>query len=146
MKKFNIEYYGVDPSTKSVKFCRDNNIKAFTGSADNLDFKSNYFDIVIYGFCLYLCDREDLPKIFNEANRVLKKKSWVIILDFFSHKEISKPYKHFKGITSYKCDYRKMFDVNLFTCYSHKIFDHETFNFTSKANDWISISSFRKNK
>ena len=43
------------------------------GTAEKLPFEENYFDILIFGFCLYLTDSEDLFKISSEAYRVTKK-------------------------------------------------------------------------
>lgn len=140
----NCEYYGIDPSYDAVSYCNKNGLKTFVSTADKLPFKNDFFDIVIFGFCLYLCDRKDLKKISDEATRVLKNKSWVIILDFFSKQKKSNKYHHFEGVKSYKCDYRKIFDNRLYTCFSHKILDHDNYCFTDLEDDWISISSLRK--
>ena len=42
------------------------------GTADKLPFEDQSVDILVYGFCLYLCDREDMFNIAAEANRVIK--------------------------------------------------------------------------
>ena len=39
-------------------------------------------DLLIYGFCLYLCDRDYPFMIVAEAHRVLKPQAWLAILDF----------------------------------------------------------------
>ena len=66
-----INFFGVDPSSAALK-----NKKIFLkkATADKLPYKKNFFDIIIYGFCLYLTDNQDLIKIIFEADRVLKKK------------------------------------------------------------------------
>jgi len=79
----NCSVSGVDPSLNAVNHCKLNNIDAIVGTADSLTHKDNLFDIVIFGFCLYLCDRNDLFRISMEADRVLKKEGWIIIQDFF---------------------------------------------------------------
>ena len=48
-------------------------VKLKIGTAEKLKFEDDKFDLIIFGFCLYLCDREDLIKIVDETNRVLKK-------------------------------------------------------------------------
>jgi len=78
----NCSVSGVDPSLDAVNHCKLNNIDAIVGTADSLTHKDNAFDIVIFGFCLYLCDRGDLFRISTEADRVLKKEGWIIIQDF----------------------------------------------------------------
>jgi ubiquinone/menaquinone biosynthesis C-methylase UbiE len=79
----NCSISGVDPSLGAVNQCKLNNIDAIVGTADSLAYKDNSFDIVIFGFCLYLCDRDDLFRISMEADRVLNKEGWMIIQDFF---------------------------------------------------------------
>jgi len=71
---------------------RKNGVHAEYGSADDLPFESDSFDGVIFGFCLYLCDHEDLFKIAQEADHVLRKKSWLVIKDFFSLRPVSRDY------------------------------------------------------
>jgi len=51
----------------------DKNISLSIGTADKLVFKRNFFDIILYGFCLYLCDKKNYNQISYSANRVLKK-------------------------------------------------------------------------
>ena len=143
-KKLNCDYYGIDPSTKAVNYCNKNGLKAFVSTADKLPFKNDFFDVIIFGFCLYVCDRKDLKKISSEATRILKNKSWILIMDFFSQTIKSNSYHHFEGVKSYKCDYRKIFDKKLYTCFSHKIIDHDNYCFTDIQENWISISSLRK--
>ena len=47
--------YGIEPSEKAVKIACSKGIKAQQGTADTLPFDDDSFDIVIFGFCLYLC-------------------------------------------------------------------------------------------
>jgi|TARA_B100001971_G_C17733561_1_gene307160 ubiquinone/menaquinone biosynthesis C-methylase UbiE len=75
-------FYGIDPSSKAIN--NPENVKLRKGTADKLPFKDNKFDIIIFGFCLYLCDDNELFKICNETFRVTKEKSWIIIFDFHS--------------------------------------------------------------
>ena len=56
----NCSVSGVDPSLDAVNHCKLNNIDAIVGTADSFIHKDNTFDIVIFGFCLYLCDRDDI--------------------------------------------------------------------------------------
>lgn len=73
------------------------------GTADDLHlcFDEDY-DLVIYGFCLYLCDREDLFRIVAEGDRVLKDEGHLIVYDFISHSPHYRPYSHKEGVKSFK--------------------------------------------
>ena len=109
--KENLDLYGIDPSKEAVSDGKKkyNKLNLKVGTADKLEFSDEKFDLVIFGFCLYLCDREDLIKIIYETNRVLKKKGLVIIYDFFSPFPFSNEYSHYNGVKSFKTDYSKIF-------------------------------------
>jgi len=101
-----INFFGVDPSGAALK-----NKKIFLkkATADKLPFKKNFFDVIIYGFCLYLTDNQDLIKIVFEADRVLKKNGIIIILDFYSKKIEYRKFSHKRGHYVRKMDYSKLF-------------------------------------
>ncbi len=140
------DVYGLEPSSKAVELAVKKGVHAEHGSADHLPFESGSFDVVIFGFCLYLCDREDLFRIAQEADRVLKKKSWLVINDFFSPTPVSSDYHHKQGVHSFKMDYRKLFDWHpAYTCYSHQLDDHDQRGFTDDTQEWVSTSVLRKN-
>ena len=108
----NYNYFGLDPSALAIKFGKKINskLKLKIGEASELKFEDNKFDIVIFGFCLYLCDDNDLFKISSECFRVLKKNGFIIIQDFITSKLIYNNYHHEKNIKSRKMDYIKMFN------------------------------------
>ncbi len=110
-KFYNNNYFGLDPSTFAIKFGKKINskLKLKVGEASELKFDDNKFDIVIFGFCLYLCDDDDLFKISSECYRVLKNNGFIIIQDFITSKLIYNDYHHEKNIKSRKMDYIKMF-------------------------------------
>jgi len=69
-----------------------------------------------------------------------------MVLDFFAEKETENAYHHHKSVKSFKMDYRKVFEVtHSYTCYFHKIMDHETFEYTYNKDNWIAVSLMRKN-
>jgi len=76
---FGADVYGIVPSAVAVAMACENGVKAVRGTADELPFDAGSFDIVIFGFCLYLCDRAALFVIAREADRVLKDSAWLII-------------------------------------------------------------------
>ena len=139
--------YGIDPSQKAVKAAVSKGIMATEGTAEKLPYQDDKFDLLIYGFCLYLCDREDLINIAKEASRVMKDDSWLVIMDFYSDDEVENSYSHLNTIKSFKMDYRKIFERDgAYVCYSHKLIDHETHKFTDIKENWMSISLMRKVK
>lgn len=146
LKQKGYEVYGIDPSQVAIKDAAANGVNALVGTADNLPFVDNYFDVISFGFCLYLCDREDLFKITSEANRVLKKGGSLFILDFYSKYPISNNYHHYDGIKSYKMDYSKLFDWHPdYILLKKTIGSHDNIQKqTDNLNDLISISVLRK--
>ena len=138
--------YGIDPSTESVLNAKKNNIIIKKATADAIPFKDNFFDLVIFGFCLYLCDREDLFKISYETDRVLKDRSWLLIYDFWAETYKKNEYKHNEHIFSFKDDYSKMFSWHpSYTIFSNNIQHHEKHTYTDDNEEWIGISLLRKN-
>ena len=110
-KKKLVESYGIDPSKEAINSGKGMypNINLSVGTADNLNFPDEYFDLVIFGFCLYLVDRTLLSKVVYEADRVLKNGGYFGITDFDSKIPKKRLYKHCEGVYSYKYDYSQLF-------------------------------------
>lgn len=137
--------YGIEPSAQAVEVACSKGINVQQGAADMLPFDSKSFDIVIFGFCLYLCDREDLFRIASEADRVLREPGWLIILDFHSPNPLAKVYHHRKGIHSYKMDYRTLFTWHpVYECMTHKVRHHSEKSYTDNPDEWVAVSVLRK--
>lgn len=144
-ENLNLQCYGVDPSKKAVSVARKKTVHVIQGTADQLDFEDQSFDFLVFGFCLYLCDREDLFRIASEAHRVLKPNSWLVVHDFFADKPVANEYSHFPGISSYKMDYRKLFDWHPdYACFFHSIKAHGLSAYTDDQDEWVSTSIIRK--
>ena len=105
----NIKCFGIDPSSKALDSQKNKNLTLKKATAEKLPFKKNLFDIIIYNFCLYLCDTEDLIKIVSEADRVIKDRGFVIIYDFYFKGIKYVKYIHRKNIFSRKMNYGKLF-------------------------------------
>ena len=78
----NADCYGIEPSAQAVSAACEKGLNVQQGTADILPFDDKSCDFVIFGFCLYLCDREDLFRVAQEADRVLRSPGWLMILDF----------------------------------------------------------------
>jgi ubiquinone/menaquinone biosynthesis C-methylase UbiE len=141
----NADCYGVEPSAQAVAAARAKAINVQQGTADALPFDSHSFDIVIFGFCLYLCDREDLFRIASEADRVLRSPGWLMILDFFSPTPRARTYHHRPGVQTYKMDYRTLFTWHPnYECMTHKIRHHGEASYTDAPDEWVAVSALRK--
>ena len=141
------DVYGVDPSSAAIESANEKGITAKIGTADDLEYEDNTFDIVIVGFCLYLCDRQDLFKISAEINRVLKPSAWVVILDFYKKNHTSNSYAHLDGVFSFKMDYSSIFTWHPdYFLMLQKIVDHSDSNkLTDIENDMMGFQLLRKN-
>lgn len=106
-QKHGCQAYGIDPGIGMPVV--DNDINIYPGVADSLNYKSHTFNIVIYGFCLYLCDPEDYFNIAAEGDRVLKPGGYMVIYDFYApYTPHANDYKHRDGIKSYKRDFSSL--------------------------------------
>jgi ubiquinone/menaquinone biosynthesis C-methylase UbiE len=138
--------FGLDPSSEAVKAAKERGVDARQGTAESLPFDDASFDIVMFGFCLYLCDREDLFRIAAEADRVLKNPGWLLILDFFSPTPTKREYHHRAGLFSHKMDYRTLFDRNsAYTTMTFRVRHHSEDIYTDDRNEWTATSVLRKN-
>lgn len=143
--KLGCSCWGIEPSAQAVAYAQSAGINAVQGTADQLPYDDSTFDIVIFGFCLYLCDRDDLFKIASEADRVLQSPGWLIIKDFYAENPMRRPYHHSEGIYSHKMDYRTLFLWHpSYTCYDHTIRDHVSGGYTDFSQEWVALSVLRK--
>ena len=114
-EKLEAQGRGVDPSREAVNdgnFLFGNRSPHLTldvGAAHQLGFKDEEFDLVYFGFCLYLVDRKYLFRAIAEADRVLKPGGYLAILDFDPGLRLKNRYHHKDGIYSYKNSYSDLF-------------------------------------
>jgi ubiquinone/menaquinone biosynthesis C-methylase UbiE len=142
---FGYRVFGIDPSEKAVSAARERGVQAQRATADTLPFADGSFNVVIFGFCLYLCDDGDLFRIAAEADRVLANPGWLLILDFEARAPVYRPYQHLAGIASRKMDYKSMFLWHpAYSLASHEKFHHMTRQWTDEPEEWISLVCLRK--
>jgi ubiquinone/menaquinone biosynthesis C-methylase UbiE len=136
---------GLDPSARAIEGARARGVNAVVGTADALPYSSASIDILLFGFCLCMCDREDLFRISSEADRVLKAQAWLVIADFFAPSPIEHAYHHREGVRTFKMDYRTLFSWHpRYECFSHRVFHHSEGGFTDDPQEWVAISVMRK--
>ena len=131
-KKYNCNCFGIEPSYLAIKNKINNKVNIKRGTAERLDFPKKKFDIIFFGFCLYVIDVDDLFLVAAEANRVLKDNGFVIIWDFDSKVPMWKNYKHHKKILTFKFEFVKIFLWNplfkLLRTKKYKLFKKNNFN------------------
>lgn len=138
--------YGLDPSARAVEVATARGVEAELGTAEQLPFSNERFDIVVFGFCLYLCDTEDLFRIAYEADRVLRSPGWLLILDFYSPTPAKREYRHRSGVFARKMDYRSLFTWHpSYVNFSQKVLHHTSRGYTDDPNEWVATSVLRKN-
>lgn len=138
---------GIDVSNEAILTGNNQyqNITLSVGTADDLQFENDTFDLVIFGFCLYLCDRKDLFRIASEADRVLRDKGMIIIKDFHPPFPYKNKYSHCDNIYSYKMDYSRLFTWNpSYTLLSNNIIGHSGIESRTIIDERISLSLLYK--
>jgi ubiquinone/menaquinone biosynthesis C-methylase UbiE len=151
-ENMNASGFGIDPSEDAINAGNaiqnpESKITLEVGTASSLPFEREFFDVVYFGFSLYLIDRNMLFQAVAEADRVLKPGGFLIIQDFdpgFRHK---RPYSHLDGIFSYKNSY-----ADLFTSSGHYFeaektsISHTQNHFDKNPDERISISLLYKER
>ena len=123
-KRFGALGTGLDPSQQALTdgLGKYPDLRLKRGTAESLPFDTQEFDCIVYGWCLYLCDREDLFYIAAEGDRVLAPGGYIVIYDFCTPHAYSNPYSHREGIQSYKMDYARLWSWNpRYTIWRHEV-------------------------
>ena len=102
---------GVDPSEKAV-LTGSERINLKVGTADHLPFADRSFDLVIFGFCLYLIDPALHFRCVAEADRVLAESGFLIIYDFMTPRPYYNDYVHLSGVHAHKMQFSNYFLAN----------------------------------
>lgn len=105
--------WGCDLSKEAIRYglqkYGDKDFQIGWREAKNLKgIPSQGFDMVIYGFCLYACDPDDLFMIAREGDRILKDGGHLVIWDFCPDFPHSRSYKYDSMLRTYKADYSKL--------------------------------------
>lgn len=132
--------YGIDPSSKAVGTGNSQSVCLQVGTAENIPFDDKSFDLVIFGFCLYLCDRTHLFRIAMEADRVLKCGGYVASYDFWPPFPYKNSYSHADGIHSYKMDYSRMFEWNP----QYSVIRKQRIKTSDSQDDWYGVFIIQK--
>lgn len=103
------EVVGVEPSMKAAMAGADLRVPITQSTASSLPV-AGPFDLIIYGFCLYLTDPADWLLIASEGDRVLADGGYLIIHDFVvpTERPYCKLYEHNPRVRSYHVDWSQL--------------------------------------
>jgi len=141
--------YGIDPSSEAILAGSElfQDLSLSVGTADNLNFDNNSFNTIIFGFCLYLCDRNDLFKIAYEADRCLRDGGIILIKDFYPSYPYMNQYCYNDGVYSYKIDYPSMFKWNpAYNEIASIVFTHRGFDGIDNPDERVALTVIKKNE
>lgn len=138
--------YGIDPSKKAI----EDGVQCYpalqlsVGTADHLP-KIDPVDLIIFGFCLYLCDPQDLFKIAANSDHLLADKGIMAILDFCPPTgHYRNEYQHHANMFSYKMNYSSMFSwhPSYYRVFEH--IQHHDGNYEIDPDSLISVQILQK--
>ncbi len=144
---FGSECVGIDPSSQAIEQGKIEfpELSLHVATADSLPFEDEKFDLIVFGFCLYLCDRADLFKIALEANRCLSDRGHLAIVDFEPPFPYKNTYAHLEGIYCYKMDYSKLFSWNpAYNQIYKNVFSHSGYAMRDIPNEKVSLTILSK--
>jgi len=137
--------YGLDPSSAAINDAKArvaSNAKDLhfqVGKSVALPYADAKFDLVFFGFCLYLVDRDEIFRTIAEADRVLKKGGFLVILDFDPAKQHKRPYIHKEGLFSFKTSYADFFLNNgHYYLVAKESFSHAAHYFSINSDERVS--------
>lgn len=145
--RFNAACTGVDVSEKAInegsRLFPELDLKVAKAGDTQLD--SEAYDLVIFGFCLYLCDRHDLFKIAYEADRLLRSDGYIVIYDFHTPTPYKNQYAHLEGLFSYKMDHSKLFTWHpQYTLFAMDMITHSDRSLRKNTDERVAISLLYK--
>ena len=113
-QRFGGHCFGTDPSSEAIVAAANKypGVHFHNGSASKCPSGTNAYDLIVYGFCLYLVDREDLFRVVYNADKALKDGGHIIIHDFDPDYPHAKVYHHKDGVLSYKMNYSRLWLAN----------------------------------
>lgn len=116
------------------------------GTADEL-MQAEPVDLIIFGFCLYLVDPQDLFTIAIKSDQILSNEGYIAIYDFHPPMgHYCNTYTHKDGIFSYKMDYIRLFSWHPAYCSLYQQLFHHQYKDLSHftPDDLVSVQILRK--
>lgn len=113
--KYGFEGYGIEPSEEAADYGnnmakkKDMRVVIQQGTADELPYPPEYFDIVMLAFCMFWVDRKYALRAVSEADRVLKCGGVIAAWDFDTRIPYLRKNIHNDNVPTYKCDLASFF-------------------------------------
>ena len=142
-KTFDANCYGVDPSSLAISSgsVEYPSLHLSVGTGQDLNFSDESFDMVHFGFCLYLIDRTKVFQAVAEADRVLRSGGFLAITDFDPNFRHKRPYHHLQGLNSFKNSYSDFFTSGgHYYLVAKESFSHTSKHFALEDDERLSIS------
>lgn len=144
---WNIEVNGCDLSTAAIQDGLETyGLELLWREASRLKgVRNKSYDMVIYGFCLYQCDPEDLFSIVLEGDRILKDDGYLVVYDFLPDHPHVKKYAHEPSLKTFKHDYASLWLANPAYKMAHQsIFAHEADESIIDHNNRVAVTILKK--
>lgn len=130
---YDCEVFGVEPSMKAAMEAATLRVPVHQMTASTLPVRNGGFDMIIYGFCLYLTDPDDWLMIAAEGDRALATGGHIVIHDFgWVRKPYGRRYEHNDKITAYHVDFSQLW-------LSHPAYERIADGPTSAQDDCVRI-------
>ncbi len=151
-RMFGAHAFGIDPSRKAIdhgmarlRAAQVKDVVLQVGTAARLDWPQDSFDLVFFGFCLYLVGRAELMAAVAEAGRVLRPGGFLVVLDFDPPGRHRREYHHRPGLYSYKQDYPALFTASgQFHLFAKRSFSQGTTHFLRDPDGRVAMSFLYK--
>lgn len=144
VSKHKLELTGIEPSGMAIAEGqkRFKDIRFIQDTAEGVGkLKDEKFDVIIFGFCLYLVDRESIQDIVKSTYEKLNNKGILVIIDFDAKNPYQNEYSHQKGVYSFKADYGNVFAQHPFLhLIEKKSWSHYGNDFHSDPNERCATS------
>jgi ubiquinone/menaquinone biosynthesis C-methylase UbiE len=143
---------GIDPSTEAVEAGRERlrdagntTVSLFVGTADDLPFTTGQFDLVHFGFSLYVVSRERIYASLAHADRVLRAGGFLSVFDFDPSAMHRRSYAHQPGIFSYKARYDEwLVSTGHYHLVAKRSFSHASNNFSTDESERVAVTILYK--
>ena len=148
---FHCECHGIEPSLDAVEEGNKMNagkaISLIQGTADELPYEDQEFDVVLLGFCMFWVDRKYLMRAYAEADRVLREGGLMVVIDFDTGIPYKRLNKHNENAYTYKMNYSKvLLDNPQYFLVEKKMFSHGGHGFYKDRQERISMQILYKEK
>jgi ubiquinone/menaquinone biosynthesis C-methylase UbiE len=151
-KFFQANGAGIDPSIEAVeagtKRLRDSDnttVSLSVGTADNLPFTTGQFDLVHFGFSLYVVSRERIYTSLAQADRVLRAGGFLTVFDFDPSAMHRRSYAHQPGMFSYKARYDEwLVGTGHYHLVAKRSFSHASNDFSTDENERVAVTILYK--